>query len=205
MIASFIEGFVLGLGAAVPLGPVNILIMTNALKNYKNAVALGAGAMSADMTYLSLLLFGFLAFAKNSTFQVTVGFFGVFFLAYISYLIFKGRNQKIQIHQKGQIVEKDKIFSNYLKGYSITLLNPYTIGFWISVSAYIANKNLSFLFTILGLFCAILLWITLMPLAIHKTKHLFSQRITKNISILSSVIILFFAVGMAVKIVSNIF
>ena len=203
MLASFIEGFILGLGAAVPLGPVNILIMTNALKNYKNAVALGAGAMSADITYLTLLLLGFLVFAKNSTFQTVVGLFGVFFLAYISYLIFKGRNQKIEIHQKGEVIEKDKILSNYLKGYSITLLNPYTIGFWISVSAYIANKNLSFFFTLLGLFCAIFLWITLMPLAIHKTKHLFSQKITKNISIVSAGIILFFAVGMLINIIKQ--
>ncbi len=197
------EGFVLGLGAAVPLGPVNILIMTNALKNYKNAVALGAGAMSADITYLTLLLFGFLVFAKNGAVQIGLGLFGTLFLFYISYLIFKGRNQKVEIHQKGETVEKDKILSNYLKGYSITLLNPYTIGFWISVSVYIANKHLSFIFTLLGLFCAIFLWITLMPLAIHKTKHLFSQTITKNISIVSAGIILFFAVGMLVNTINK--
>lgn len=45
MIASLLSGISLGFGAAVPLGPINILIMTNALRSYKSAVAIGLGAM----------------------------------------------------------------------------------------------------------------------------------------------------------------
>ena len=40
MILSFLEGLVLGFGAAVPLGPINILIMNEAIKRYKNGVAI---------------------------------------------------------------------------------------------------------------------------------------------------------------------
>ena len=35
ILSVFIEGFILGLGAALPLGPINLLIMNEALKNYK--------------------------------------------------------------------------------------------------------------------------------------------------------------------------
>ncbi len=199
MIEAFIEGFVLGLGAAVPVGPVNILIMTKALKNYTNAVSIGFGAMSADITYLTLILFGFFVFVKNSTLQMALGIFGTLFLVYIAYLIFKNRNEKVEINKDGSKSEKNKIFSNYLKGYTITLLNPYTIGFWVSVSAYITTKNLSFGYMLLGLFSAICLWITIMPFIIHKTKHLFSQTLTKNISVVSAGILLFFAVGMIIN------
>ncbi len=199
MLEAFIEGFILGLGAAVPVGPVNILIMTKALKNYTNAVSIGFGAMSADITYLTLILFGFFVFVKNSSVQMALGVFGTIFLMYIAYLIFKNRNEKVQINKDGSKSEKNKIVSNYLKGYTITLLNPYTIGFWISVSAYITTKSLSFGFTLLGLFSAIFLWITIMPFIIHKTKHLFSQTLTKNISIVSAGILLFFAVGMIIN------
>ncbi|CAA6802363.1 MAG: Lysine exporter protein (LYSE/YGGA), partial [uncultured Sulfurovum sp.] len=62
MLNSLIEGFLLGLGAAVPLGPINILIMNHALKNYKSAVAIGFGAMSADMVYLFIILLGLATF-----------------------------------------------------------------------------------------------------------------------------------------------
>jgi L-lysine exporter family protein LysE/ArgO len=202
MAEAFVEGFVLGLGAAVPLGPVNILIMTNALKNYKNAVSIGFGAMSADITYLTLVIFGMFVFMQNKTIQMALTIFGSLFLLYIAYLIFKGRNDKIDI-KSNEEVSKTTILKNYLKGYTITLLNPYTIGFWVSVSAYIVSKNLSFVFTLLGLFCAILLWITLMPLLVYKTKHLFSQVVVKYISIIASSIMLFFGFGMIIYILAN--
>jgi len=50
--------------------------------------------------------------------------------------------------------------------------------------------------TVLGLFSAIVLWITLMPLLIHKTKHLFSQRVVTLFSVASASILAFFALGM---------
>ncbi len=203
MLSAFIEGFILGLGAAVPVGPINILIMTNALKNYKNAVSIGFGAMSADITYLALILLGLFTFVKNQTFQMVLGIFGSIFLAYIAYLIFKNRNEKIELDPNKIKDAHTKIASNYFKGYSLTLLNPYTIGFWISVSAYISTKNLSFGFTLLGLFSGIFLWITIMPFVVHKTKHLLSQNMIKNISVIASGIILFFAVGMIINIIKG--
>jgi len=196
MLNAFLEGFILGIGAAVPVGPINILIMTNAIKNYKNAVSIGAGAMSADITYLVLVLLGLFAFAKNQTFHTILGIFGSLFLLYIGYLIFKNKNEKIKIGNADLKEHKTKIIKNYLKGYSLTLLNPYTIGFWISVSAYIATKHLPFIWTLLGLFSGIFLWITLMPYAVHKTKHLLSQNMIKNISIIAAAILLFFGVMM---------
>ncbi len=203
MLSAFIEGFILGIGAAVPVGPINILIMTNALKNYKNALSIGFGAMSADITYLVLILLGLFAFVKNGIFQTLLGIFGSLFLTYIAYLIFKNRNEKIELDPSKIKDGHTKIVSNYLKGYSLTLLNPYTIGFWISVSAYISTKNLSFGFTLLGLFSGIFLWITLMPYAVHKTKHLLSHNMIKNISIVASGIILFFAIGMIANIIKG--
>ena len=200
MLSAFLEGFLLGLGAAVPIGPINILIMTNAIKNYKNAVSIGFGAMSADITYLALILLGLFTFVKNETFQMILGVFGSLFLTYIAYLIFKNRNEKIELDPTKIKDGHTKVVANYIKGYSLTLLNPYTIGFWISVSAYITTKNLSFGFTLFGLFSGILLWITLMPYAIHKTKHLLSNNMIKYISVIASAIILFFAIGMIINI-----
>ena len=192
MIASFLEGFLLGLGAAVPLGPINVLIMSNALRHYGAAVALGSGAMSADITYLLLILLGLFHFMENPTIKLIMAVAGSAFLLYLAWLIFKGRNEPIHL----QKIEKPRLLSNWLKGYTLTLLNPYTVIFWLSVSAYIAAKNLDPLFTVLGLLSAILCWITLMPLAIHKTKHLFSQRIVTLFSVTSAAILAFFALGM---------
>ena len=193
---SFLEGFLLGLGAAVPLGPINVLIMSNALRHYRAAVALGSGAMSADITYLLLILFGLFRFMEVPTVKLIMAVAGSAFLLYLAWLIFKGRNEPIHLQRVGRV----SLFGNWLKGYSLTLLNPYTVIFWLSVSAYIATKNLDPFATVAGLFSAIILWITLMPLAIHLTKHLFSQRIVTLFSVTSAAILAFFAIGMLVKI-----
>jgi len=199
MITSFLEGFLLGLGAAVPLGPINVLIMSNALRHYGAAVALGSGAMSADITYLLLILLGLFHFMEDPTVKLVMAVAGSAFLLYLAWLIFKGRHEPIHL----QKIDKAPIFANWLKGYTLTLLNPYTVIFWLSVSAYIATKKLDPFFTVLGLFSAIILWITLMPLLIHKTKHLFSQRIVTLFSVASASILAFFALGMLWNIVKS--
>ncbi|MCG4135142.1 lysine transporter LysE, partial [Campylobacter jejuni] len=46
MFDSFLSGVFLGFGVSVPFGPVNILILTYALKAFKNSIAVGLGAFS---------------------------------------------------------------------------------------------------------------------------------------------------------------
>ncbi len=189
---SFVEGFMFGLGAAIPLGPINILIMSNALRSYPSAVALGFGAMSADTIYLLTILFGVMSFIKNPTIMLILGLAGSTFLLYMAWMIFKSRYNSLHLSQD----TKATIIPNYLKGLSLTLLNPYTIIFWLSVSTYIQTKHLDTIFTVAGLFSAIMLWITLMPLLVHKTKHLLSPKAITIISIVSASLLAFFALGM---------
>jgi L-lysine exporter family protein LysE/ArgO len=198
MLASFSQGFLFGLGAAVPLGPINVLIMSTALRNYPAAVGFGAGAMSADATYLVLLLFGLLSLLDHPTIMAVMGVAGAGFLLYMSYGIWSHRYDPIHL----QTVENaPPVWTNYLKGYALTLLNPYTVVFWLSVSTYIQTAHLQPLWTVSGMFSGIMLWITLMPLLIHRTKHLFSQKIVTIISTVSAAVIAFFGLAMAVRIV----
>jgi L-lysine exporter family protein LysE/ArgO len=200
MIASYTQGFIFGLGAAVPLGPINVLIMSAALRSYPAAVAFGAGAMSADAIYLVLLLFGLLTLLDHPTIMTVLAVLGSGFLLYMSYGIWSHRHDPIHL----QTLEKaPSVTANYLKGLGLTLLNPYTIVFWLSVSTYIQTAHLQPLWTVLGMFSGILLWITLMPLLIHKTKHLFSQKTVTIISIVSAGILAFFGLGMVVRIVKD--
>ncbi|WP_187106629.1 hypothetical protein [Campylobacter hyointestinalis] len=57
---SFIQGLLLGFGAAVPVGPVNILIMSYSLKRYALGTGVGLGAMSVDIFYMLLMFLRYL-------------------------------------------------------------------------------------------------------------------------------------------------
>lgn len=187
----------LGFGAAIPLGPINILIMNEALKVYKNGVAIGFGAMCADATYLILILFGLILYINQPDILKYLSLFGGVFLLYLAFLIFKNRNQtvrKLHVHSKLNVLKL------YIKGYVLTLLNPYTIFFWLSVTTYSRSGNQNPMYTVLGMMFAILLWITIMPYVVHRTKHLVSNKVTSIISIVSSIILLGFGASMLLKV-----
>jgi L-lysine exporter family protein LysE/ArgO len=192
ILASFTEGFLLGLGAAVPLGAINILVMSTALHRYSAAVSIGVGAIVSDLTYLTLILFGFLHFVEHPVLIDVMTAVGALFMAYLAWTIWKNRNESIHAVS----TQRASLWRQFLKGYFLTLTNPYSLIFWFSVSTYITAKELHAAATVAGLLLATSLWVTLMPLMIHKTKHLISQRMATIFSIVSALILLFFTAGM---------
>ncbi|OSS41687.1 membrane protein [Desulfurella amilsii] len=200
ILGSYISGFLLGFGASVPIGPINILIINEALESYKNAFLIGLGAMCADITYLTLIFFGIFTHINEHSFIFhAISFFGSVFLMYLAFKIFKSRaidNSKL----KTKKYFKSSIKS-YSKGYVLTILNPYTIFFWASMLAYVNQNNLHFGFTVIGLVCAIMLWITIMPFFVHKTKSFFNQKISAYINVLSALIIFGFGISIFIKLI----
>lgn len=194
MVSDFLHGVFLGFGAAVPLGPINILIMNEALKVYKNGVAVGTGAMSADTTYLLIILFGLTYYINNETVLTWLAYLGAGFLLYMAYIIYKNKERSIK---KVQADTKSSLFKHYIKGYALTLLSPYTIIFWISVSTFSVQSKYP-LIVVCGMLFAILVWITVMPYFIHKTKHLISHSLYSKVAVISALIMVFFAVSMVV-------
>jgi L-lysine exporter family protein LysE/ArgO len=197
ILTSFIEGILLGLGAAVPLGAINILVMNTALRRYSAAVAIGVGAITSDITYLIVILFGFLHFVDNPNLTNAMTIVGALFMMYLALMVFKNRNEPIHAIS----TKKMSLWRYYIKGYMLTLINPYSIVFWFSVSAYISSKELNVLATVAGLLLSTSSWVTFMPLVIHKTKHLISQRMATLFSIFSTIILMFFAMGMFWKLI----
>lgn len=185
----------MGFGAALPLGPINILIMNEALKSYKNALSIGLGAMSADLTYLFMIFYGLAPYLQESVILKSFSLFGGVFLLYLSYLIFKGRNAGAQ---RGKTSQMNHALMHYFKGYILTLLNPYTIFFWLSITTYSLNSG-SIYAVVFGMIVAILLWITLMPLFVYKKRALISKNIAYKIAIVSATIMSLFAFALLVK------
>ena len=172
---AFLQGLLLGFSAAVPLGPVNVMIMSAAVRSFWAAFAIGLGAMSADVAYLLLLAFGVI--------------FGFCYLAYISYAIFKNADKPITADALDAEVKFSK---NYAKGFFVTLANPYTVGFWLSVAGFAKSfENAGAV--VAGLVAAIFIWIVSMPFAVHKSAKFISQNVAKWLNYVCSVILLGFA------------
>ena len=184
---SFIQGVLMGLGVSVPIGPVNVLIMSYALQSYTKALCLGLGAMSADMLYLALSAFGISQLAKIPIVFACISVFGAAFLLYIALGIYRQAKKSVQL----QSVERGSHVAVFGKGFLLNIFNPYVIMFWLSVSASIGRER--FGLALAGLVCGILSWIMLFALAVYKSRAKISNRAARAFAYISALILLFFA------------
>jgi len=125
------KGIVLGLGAAVPIGPVNVEIARRTLRRgFWAGFALGCGAVSVDVTYavLTSLSLGRILHRPSVLWPVTI--LGTAFLLYLAYLSFRGAWKDWSADPLARPAPPDTPRSGYLTGVTMTLLNPMTIGFW---------------------------------------------------------------------------
>lgn len=186
----FLQGMVLGFGAAVPIGPINVLIMSHALKKYTLALAIGFGAMSADIIYLFLMTFGLLKTFNDPFILQNIAIFGFIFLFIIGVALLKSAGR--HLHVKKDIAQSGFI-ATYIKGLILTLLNPYTIGFWLSIASLANSQKGNTEILVSGVVVAILLWITIMPFIVYSNKHRISDNIAKYFSYFAGIILIFFS------------
>lgn len=131
MFSSLFHGVLLGLGAAVPLGPINLITINAALSNAKSAFLLCLGAMLANIMYLGIALLGFYMFLSSPLIEALIAIFGSAFLFYLTLLIYRRRNRNIKEHKE----KTQPLLQSFLKGYPLTLSNPYIIAFWLSIAS----------------------------------------------------------------------
>lgn len=185
-----LSGIIFGIGVSVPIGPVNILIMSYALKSYKKAFFLGLGAMGADALYLTLLSFGILTFLNSPTGFKILAVFGAIFLTYMAILILKNSKSNIKM----QKTDSFSLFGIFVKGFLINLSNPYVIAFWLSSAAVLSYMGGNFILTLFGLIIGIFLWISLFPLVIFKARKVIGEKIANLFSYISAFILIFFSI-----------
>lgn len=195
MFDSFLSGVFLGFGVSVPFGPINILILTYALKAFKNSIAVGLGAFSIDMLYLFLLQFGLLNFLDNVIFMRFLAIFGFCFLTYMAYLMLRKKKESLNLEHKEF---KESLLKSYIKGIILNGSNPYVIGFWLSATGIVLSNQHAYS-TILGLVVAILFWIGALAFVVARYSHVFSAKVVFIINIISAIIIEYFALSLLYK------
>lgn len=185
MILSALNGFILGLSLCVPFGPINILILNNAVKSFKNGFLIGFAALLIDISYFSLCYFGF-SFLNNEKFFVYLSYFSFCFLSYLAFLTFKSTSNI----QKSVIT--NTAISSFLKGAFVNIFNPFVIIFWFSYTASI-KKEEYMLIIVTFLFLAVFLWILFLAFFSAKYARILNQKVLKIINIISAFVLEFFA------------
>ena len=186
---SFITGILLGLGVAIPIGPLNILIMNYSLSSFGRGFALGMGAMSADILYFVLLSLGVLVVFDNPWIFKSIAIFGAIFLLYMAWTCYKNASKmlaKISNTERGE-----SLLACYLKGLGLNSINPFIIGFWLSLSSVVASSA-NWMIAALGVLLALFAWVLRLSLATSLARRIISAKVARIFSYVSAVLMLFF-------------
>ncbi|MDY3775611.1 MAG: LysE family transporter [Campylobacter sp.] len=186
---SFITGILLGLGVAIPIGPLNILIMNYSLSSFGRGFALGMGAMSADILYFVLLSLGVLVVFDNPWIFKSIAIFGAIFLLYMAWACYKNASKmlaKISNTERGE-----SLLACYLKGLGLNSINPFIVGFWLSLSSVVASSA-NWMIAALGVLLALFAWVLGLSFATSLARRIISAKVARIFSYVSAVLMLFF-------------
>ncbi|MFQ3317974.1 MAG: threonine/homoserine/homoserine lactone efflux protein [Natronomonas sp.] len=128
LVSTFLAGVVFGLALAAPPGPMNAIIAEESvLRGWPSGFKAGLGAMTADLVFLGLALFGAVAVIERAptvrNVMVAVG--GVLML-YFAYGAAMGAKERFRATTEGES-------HGFSKAFVLALTNPYQILFWLTV------------------------------------------------------------------------
>jgi len=137
------KGVGLGLGAAVPIGPVNVQIARRALRGgFGAGFVLGCGAVTADVIYAALSSVGLGQVMDRPAVQWPIRVGGILVLTYLGTLCLRGERRAFR-HDPIAAAESMRgaaVGSAYLTGLAMTLFNPMTLAFWfVAVPALVGS------------------------------------------------------------------
>ncbi|WP_281988206.1 LysE family translocator [Aquimarina aggregata] len=153
---SFIDGFIIGLGMIIFIGPVFFLLLNSSLQfGTKAGTAVALGIIVSDILCVLLCYVGLSSFLTAKGNQFWIGVFGsiIIFGLGINYLLKKA------VLSNEPIVNAKNIGKFFLKGFSVNFFNPFVFIIWIGVYNYGEHKyveNSSLFFFLLAVLLGIL-------------------------------------------------
>ena len=173
ILRSLATGLGLGIGAAAPIGPVNVEIARRTLRDgWRAGFLVGCGAVSVDCFYLFVSTLSLSHLLQRRWIDITLGLAGGALLAYLGFMSIRAAHREFQVaHNAGP----KKLSGNkpgphgnsssspgvhYLAGVLMTLFNPMTLAFWfLSVPAAAAGAGRSLAWVCAGVFFAAFAWV----------------------------------------------
>ncbi len=130
--AQVLKGVLIGLGAAVPLGPVNVEIARRTLRGgFWSGFFLGAGACSIDVVYAVLTTFSVGRFLDIKQVEIPLSVGAMLLLGYLGFLCLRSAWRFRPVDESVPATSGGVSWvRGYTTGLLMTLFNPMTLAFW---------------------------------------------------------------------------
>jgi threonine/homoserine/homoserine lactone efflux protein len=172
-----LQGVVLGLSIAAPIGPVNVAMIQRGLsQGFAGAFLLGLGSTVADLLYILLAYAGADPLSHLAWARILLFAAGALVMGWLGYGALKAAFARQAAGEAGTMERR----SAFVSGFLITIVNPMTIAFWLGIlSASLASRArgtwLMELMYIAALALGCVLWCFALALALH-----FGRRVARG-------------------------
>ena len=126
---AFIEGYLIGLGMIIFIGPVFFLLLNSSVQYGRKAgVSVAIGIIVSDIFCIWLCHLGLSVFFNATENQFWIGITGGFLLFFLGiyYLIKTSFAKQISMSVRS-------LFGFFIKGFSINFFNPFVFAVWIAI------------------------------------------------------------------------
>ena len=133
---SILAGFIAGFVVAVPVGPVNLTVINQALRRgFGTAFLVGVGAMCAETVYASLMLWGHSSILDAPRIVRVMRIIAVVVIAAmgIRYLLFKSERMGDSADQARKLDERWHHPQSFFLGFALTISNLMLVVVWATV------------------------------------------------------------------------
>ncbi len=204
---SFIIGTAVGLGMAIPMGPISVYLAQRILNHESDKAAFVAiGSVFIDTTYCLIITLGFISlihpYMQNTVVQIGLSFFVV--LYGLKMLLFdKGKAPEAINGHKDQ---SNRHHVNILIGATMTVANPTLFFSWIAVIGFISAHGLLFnhvLDKIVFSFSAgfgSLLWFVGLMFFVRNRRHAISQTFIRRTGMITAIVIIGFGLYFTIQV-----
>ncbi len=165
LVGLVVYGMSIGVALAAPIGPINIEIIKRGVQGgYLHGWLVGLGALSADTVYAILIVSGLTPIADSPGLRVPLFLAGAAMLWFVGYSSIRSALQGNTIKDS----RGDGGRRSYVTGLLMAVFNPMGIIYWLSVGAALVAEAVQRVGSVGspvlvgGVFCGILLWVTLL-------------------------------------------
>ena len=137
--------YLMGLAAAAPMGPVNMLaIRRGVIGGWRHALACGVGSVTGDLILFSLALLGghyLFSDLSNPTLQTVLAAIGVIVLLPLGvYFLFRTVKEPLRAYASArqrwnEVTVPEHMVAEVADCTALTILNPLTILYWVGVTS----------------------------------------------------------------------
>lgn len=136
--------FLMGLAAAAPMGPVNMLaIRRGVIGGWRHTLACGVGSITGDLILFSLVLLGgdrFFPGLSNTAFQTVLAAMGAIILFPLAiYFLIRAFKDPLRAYERARHhwdkgTAPGHLITEVANATALTIFNPLTIAYWVCVT-----------------------------------------------------------------------